>query len=117
MTNYPFYLISTTYSHEPDYHFLIVVDYSLENTILTIYPFTKDMSRLPTCSITLADILTRKAVTALHVNLLRYKVHPQSVTILEAEFVLGHRSGQLAVIQYKDKECKVIQRLNKALKG
>jgi hypothetical protein len=84
VANYPFYLISAIYSHEPDYHFLVVVDYSLENTILSIHPFTQDMSRLPACSITIADILPHKIVSSLHINLLRYKAHPQSITILEA---------------------------------
>ncbi len=56
------------------------------------------MTRQPTCTIVLTDILTKKAVSTLYVSRLAYKDAYKGVVITEAEFIIGHRSGQIALI-------------------
>lgn len=75
------------------------------------------MNKLIMCGITLSNILTKKAVSSLHVLTLKYKPIPSGIVLLEAEFVLGHRSGQVAVISYKDKDCRLLAKLNRTLKS
>jgi len=75
------------------------------------------MNKLIMCGITINNILTKKAVSALHVLSLKYKPIPSGIVLLEAEFVLGHRSGQLALISFKDKDCRLVARLNRTLKS
>lgn len=75
------------------------------------------MNRLATSTIILNDILTRKLIATIHVSSIVFKPNPSSVTITQAEFILGFRTGQLIVVEYKDRECKVKQRFNKVLKG
>lgn len=117
IAHYPYHIVTSTYSHEPDYFFVVGVDYALDSTVLAIYPFDKDMNKLSMCGITISSILTKKAVSALHVMALKYKPIPSGIVLLEAEFVLGHRSGHLAVISYKDKDCRLVSRLNRTLKS
>lgn len=117
MAHYPFHLIMDTYAHDQDHYFIVCVDYATDSTVLAIYPFTKDMVKLAVCGITINNILSKKAVSALHILSLRYKATSVGVVIIQAEFVIGYRSGQVAVIEYKDKECKIVTKLNKTLKS
>ncbi len=101
MSTYPFFLVSTTYSHEPEYSFIVTIDYNYDTSVLSFYPFKADLSKLSPCTISLSEVLTRKSVTAIYVHKLKYRVHSNGLSITEAEFVLGHRSGQVALIHYK----------------
>jgi hypothetical protein len=96
--HYPFHLVTAAYSADPDYFFLIAVDYALESTVLAIYPFDKEMNKLTMTGITINSILSKKAVSTLHIVSMRYKPTSTGVVVTHAEFVLGHRSGQVAVI-------------------
>lgn len=75
------------------------------------------MSRLATSTLVLSDILPRKIIATIHVNSIIFKPSSTSVIISQAEFVLGYRSGQLVVVEYKDRDCRLKQRLNRGLKS
>ena len=69
------------------------------------------------CGITVSNIFSKKAICAVHVISLKYKPTSSGVAILQAEFVLGCRSGQLALIECNGKDCKIVARLNKTIKS
>jgi hypothetical protein len=113
---FPFYVVSATYS-ALEHHFIVAADYRGDTAELSVYPFKNDMSRLAVSTLLLSDVLPRKAIATVHVNSLIFKPSSASVTVTQAEFILGYRSGQLVVVEYKDRECRIRQRLNRALKG
>jgi hypothetical protein len=116
VATYPYYIVAATYSAH-DHHFIVAADYRSEAGELSVYPFRDDMSRLTTSTLVLTDILPRKIIATIHVNSITFKPTSTSVTITQAEFVLGYRSGQLVVVEYKDRDCRVKQRFNRGLKG
>lgn len=81
-----------------------------------IYPFDRQMNKLPFSSITIENILTKKAVCLLHILSLKYRETSNGVAIVQGEFVLGYRSGHLAVIETREKGSKLVTKLNKSLK-
>lgn len=86
--------------------------------MLSVYPFTSDMTKLLTSTILLTDILPKKLMSTLHISSLTAKASGgTSVLVLHGEFIIGYRTGQLIVVEYKEKVCKVRERYNKALKG
>ena len=113
---YPFFIISGTYN-TPDLSFIIAADYSSDNAVLYVYPLRNDMSKLITSTIPLTDIMPRKIIATIHVTSLVVRPATASVSIQAAEFIIGYRSGQIIVVEYKDKECKVKHRFNKTLKN
>ncbi len=108
--------MATTYSAH-DHHFIVAADYRSDAGELSVYPFKNDMARLTTSTLVLSDILPRKIIATIHVNSIVFKASSTSVTITQAEFILGYRSGQLVVVEYKDRDCRVKQRFNRGLKG
>lgn len=113
---YPFHIISGTYN-TPDLSFIIAADYSSDNAVLYVYPLRNDMSKLITSTIPLTDIMPRKTIATIHITSLIVKPASSSVSIQAAEFIIGYRSGQIIIVEYKDRECKVKQRFNKTLKN
>lgn len=75
------------------------------------------MSKLNPSSVNLNGILPRRIVTIIHVKKLNFRPTSSGVSIISGEFVLGYTSGQIAVIEYKDKDASFKARLNKSLKG
>ena len=75
------------------------------------------MSKLSQNGITVKNIFEKKAISVIHFIYLKYRPSPTGVTIFQAEFVLGCRSGQLALIEYNGKECKIMAKFNKTLKN
>ncbi len=75
------------------------------------------MTKMITSTIPLTNILSKKLIATIYVVSLTVKPNNTSVIIEHAEFIIGYRAGQLIEIEYKDKECKVRYRYNKALKG
>lgn len=113
---YPYYIVAGTYSAQ-DHHFIVAADYRSETAELSVYPFKNDMARLATSTLLLTDILPRKIISTIHVITINFRPSTTSITILQAEFILGFRTGQLVVVEFKDRECRVKQRFNRALKG
>lgn len=97
VSTYPYYIVAATYSAH-DHHFIVAADYRSEAGELSVYPFKNDMSRLATSTLVLSDILPRKIIATIHINSITFKPSSTSVTISQAEFVLGYRSGQLVVV-------------------
>lgn len=81
MVSYPFFLVSTTYSHEPEYRFIATIDYNYDTTILYLYPFQSDLSKMTPSTISLSDILSKKAVTTLYIHSLKYRTYTGGLTI------------------------------------
>jgi hypothetical protein len=113
---YPYYIVAGTYSSQ-DHHFIVAADYRSETAELWVYPFKNDMSRLPSSTLLLTDILPRKIIATVHVVSLLFKPAAASLAVTQAEFIVGYRTGQLVVVEYKDRECRVKQRFNRGLKG
>jgi len=108
--------VTTAYSQQ-DFHFIIAVDYSSDMTLISIYPFKKDMTKLMTSALQLTDILSHKIVSTLHVSNFVFKPNTSSINIVVLELVLGYRSGQLVVVEYKDKDWKIKQKFNRSIKS
>jgi hypothetical protein len=108
--------VAATFSSQ-DHFFIVGADYSSETAILSVYPFKSDMTNLIKSTISLTDILPRKIIATIHVNNLIFKANTSSVNIIQGEFVIGYRTGQLIVVEYKDREAKVKYRYNRSLKG
>jgi hypothetical protein len=94
---FPYYIVSTTFSTQ-EHFFIVAADYSSETAILSVYPFKSDMTKLITTTISLTDILPRKIISTIHVLNLIAKPNNSSVSITQAEFIIGFRSGQLIVV-------------------
>lgn len=114
--NYPYFIVATTYASQ-DHHFIVAADYRGETAEISLYPFKNDMSRLATSTLALTDILPRKLIATIHVVSINFRPNSASVTILQAEFILGYRTGHLILVEYKDRDCRVKQRFNRSLKG
>ncbi len=114
MGGFPFHILSATHAHQ-DLHFILAADNVAES--LTLYPFTPDLTKLIPATIPLAGILPRKLIATLHIKSLTAKQQNTSVAVQQGEFIIGYRSGQLIVVEYKDKECRVKERYNKSLKA
>jgi hypothetical protein len=108
--------VTTTFSAQ-DHFFIVGADCSSETAILTVYSFKSDMTKSINSTISLTDILPRKIIATIHVNNLIFKANSSSVNIVQGEFVIGYRTGQLIVVEYKDRETKVKYRYNRSLKG
>lgn len=66
------------------------------------------MTKLITSTIPLSNILSKKLMATLHIVSLTVKpTTGTSVVIQHAEFIIGYRTGQLVLVEYKDKDCKV----------
>jgi hypothetical protein len=98
MSVFPFYVVSALYSHEPSYQFLFTIDYINDTAVLNVYPFNKEMAKLPQTNITLTDILPRKVISTMHIKSMTYKINPNTILITQAVFIVGYRSGHLLTI-------------------
>ena len=114
--SFPYHAVCTVHQTK-NFAFLVTVDYSNNCAQLHIYPFKEDMSKLATNSISLEEIMPRKIISLIHVLDIQFKAALSSVSITSLELLLGYRSGQIIILEYQNKECKIKCRLNKALKS
>lgn len=109
---YPYYLVGTTLSQN-NYHYLFIVEYLSDRALISVQPFNPEMSKLLVQSISLDYIMSGKIISTVNILEFTVKTNSQSITIVNAKILLGYRSGQLIVVDYKDKESKIILKLNR----
>lgn len=92
---------------QQDHHFIFTVDYYSDTAAISVNTYRQDMTKLITANISLTDLLPRKIISFLRVVNFNFKPNSSTISILSAEFIVGYRSGQLAIIEYKNKSCKI----------
>ena len=107
MANYPYHVVSSLYSQEQDYLFLVSIEYFSDSTLIAINPLNKDMTKLNPITINLNNILSRRIVTTILATNISYKPTNNGVSISYAQFILGYMSGHLIVVECKGKECSI----------